>query len=351
MPVAPTYPGVYIEEIPSGVHTIVGVATSITAFLGRASRGEENNPITITSFADYERSFGGLAADSSMSFAVRDFFLNGGSQAVIVRLFHSRFKTGERAQAKSAAEAVAQKAASATTAAQAQADVKTAADNIGKENPPVPVRINAANLVANAVKNRGPVSASDIPEAVRRKTDAYFQAHKDLALDLVKAIRDAVNQLITAAGNVVTTGVDVTKDIDAVKQAVQDRVTKLKSTSSTDVGSALDTIANFDNSQMDLLVLQWAAADAVKKAIPDTHAHIKWDGDRLNLTAAGAGTWGGALRVRVDQKVRPLLPGETSGSLFNLTVTDGVTVEKHQNLSAVVVLPARRTRFWLRSPS
>ena len=36
MPVATTYPGVYIEEIPSGVRTITGVATSITAFIGRA---------------------------------------------------------------------------------------------------------------------------------------------------------------------------------------------------------------------------------------------------------------------------------------------------------------------------
>ena len=34
-----TYPGVYIEEIPSGVRTITGVATSITAFVGRAFRG------------------------------------------------------------------------------------------------------------------------------------------------------------------------------------------------------------------------------------------------------------------------------------------------------------------------
>ena len=39
MPVTPTYPGVYIEEIPSGVRTITGVATSITAFIGRARRG------------------------------------------------------------------------------------------------------------------------------------------------------------------------------------------------------------------------------------------------------------------------------------------------------------------------
>jgi len=86
MPIAPTYPGVYIEEIPSGVPTITGVATSITAFIGRAWRGPVNDPITINSYGDYERIFGGLWVESSMSYAVRDFYLNGGSQAIIVRL-------------------------------------------------------------------------------------------------------------------------------------------------------------------------------------------------------------------------------------------------------------------------
>jgi phage tail sheath protein FI len=86
MPITPTYPGVYIEEIPSGVHTITGVATSITAFLGRAARGRVNQPTVINSFPDYDRIFGGLCVNSTMSYAVRDFYLNGGSQAVIVRL-------------------------------------------------------------------------------------------------------------------------------------------------------------------------------------------------------------------------------------------------------------------------
>ena len=86
MPVLTTYPGVYIEEIPSGVRTITGVATSITAFLGRAELGLTNEPIVINSFGDFERSFGGLGADYPMSYAVRDFYLNGGSQAIIVRL-------------------------------------------------------------------------------------------------------------------------------------------------------------------------------------------------------------------------------------------------------------------------
>lgn len=86
MPSALTYPGVYVEEIPSGVRTITGVATSIAAFVGAARRGPTDEPVTINSFADYERIFGGLSVDSTMSYAVRDFYLNGGSQAIIVRL-------------------------------------------------------------------------------------------------------------------------------------------------------------------------------------------------------------------------------------------------------------------------
>src|SRR5205085_1482690 len=89
MPVAPTYPGVYIEEIPSGVRTITGVATSITAFVGQALSGPTDEPITINNFGDFERLFGGLWKDSSLGYAVRDFFLNSGSQAIIVRLFEA----------------------------------------------------------------------------------------------------------------------------------------------------------------------------------------------------------------------------------------------------------------------
>jgi phage tail sheath protein FI len=86
MPATLTFPGVYIEEIPSGIHTITGVATSTTAFVGRADRGPTDDPLTINSFGDYERNFGGLSLLSTMSYAVRDFYLNGGSQAVIVRV-------------------------------------------------------------------------------------------------------------------------------------------------------------------------------------------------------------------------------------------------------------------------
>ena len=88
MPTQVSYPGVYIEEVPSGVRTITGVATSITAFLGRAPRGPVDDPIPINSFGNFERIFGGLSSEHMMSYAVRDFFLNGGSRALVVRLFN-----------------------------------------------------------------------------------------------------------------------------------------------------------------------------------------------------------------------------------------------------------------------
>ncbi len=98
MPVTPTYPGVYIEEIPSGVRTIVGVATSITAFIGRAARGPVNEPTTINSFGDYSRRFGGLKVDYPMSYAVQDFFQNGGGQAIIVRLYKANDAQPDKAK-------------------------------------------------------------------------------------------------------------------------------------------------------------------------------------------------------------------------------------------------------------
>lgn len=79
-------PGVYLQEIPSGVRTIAGVATSVAAFVGTTRRGKYHQPTRVRSFAEFERFFGGLWLRSHLGFAVRDFFLNGGSEALIVRV-------------------------------------------------------------------------------------------------------------------------------------------------------------------------------------------------------------------------------------------------------------------------
>ena len=89
MPTSLTYPGVYIEEVSSGVRTISGVATSIAAFAGAAARGPVNQAVHLFSFPDYERAFGGLDAASEMSYGIRQFFQNGGTEAYAIRIVKS----------------------------------------------------------------------------------------------------------------------------------------------------------------------------------------------------------------------------------------------------------------------
>src|ERR1035437_277643 len=86
MAVNPTYPGVYIQELPSAVHPITGVATSIGAFVGFTARGIDQRAGRIFCFSDYECLFGGLGSDSELSYAVQQFFANGGTQAYVVRV-------------------------------------------------------------------------------------------------------------------------------------------------------------------------------------------------------------------------------------------------------------------------
>lgn len=81
-----SYPGVYIEEVPSDVRSIGGVPTSIVAFIGYTLRGPTNQATRINSFAEFERKFGGLDLNSHLSYAVSHFFLNGGGDAYIVRV-------------------------------------------------------------------------------------------------------------------------------------------------------------------------------------------------------------------------------------------------------------------------
>jgi len=82
----PVNPGVFVEELPSGARTIAGVPTSITAFVGYTSSGEIDTPVDVYSFADFERTHGGLHPDSAVSYAVSQFFLNGGTHAIVVRV-------------------------------------------------------------------------------------------------------------------------------------------------------------------------------------------------------------------------------------------------------------------------
>ena len=81
-----SYPGIYLQELPSATHTILGVSTSSTAFVDTFLRGPVNQAVRIASFADFMRQFGGLSAHSEASYAIQQFYLNGGSIAWVIRV-------------------------------------------------------------------------------------------------------------------------------------------------------------------------------------------------------------------------------------------------------------------------
>lgn len=273
MPVNLTYPGVYVEEISSGVHTIIGVATSITAFVGRASRGPVDRATTINSFGEFERVFGGLWQGSTLGFAVRDFFLNGGSQAIIVRLFSPMYATpADAAQAGQAAQADAQAAADAIA--------KAASDAANEANATLETVLAATKATVDGV-------------------DAKKRAAAVAAAAVLKAAQDAAK---TEAG---------AQNPDPKK-----------------IGMAANAAK-----------VQAVAAGA---ATARTKATLNAGG--LALEAAYEGSWGNALRARVDWDVSSDVADQLkvgANDLFNLTVQDtktGVT-EMFRNVTVAVSNP------------
>jgi phage tail sheath protein FI len=117
MPVTTSYPGIYIQELPSSSHSITAAPTNIAVFIGythplKTLPANWGQPVLVFGFMDYQRQFGGFlrsaafaaasdahayaanpTADPNMAFAdmataVNQFFLNGGTQAYVVGIYN-----------------------------------------------------------------------------------------------------------------------------------------------------------------------------------------------------------------------------------------------------------------------
>src|SRR5262245_12046417 len=93
MPVTVSYPGIYIEELPSNNFTITPAPTSIAVFIGYTHPFKTKafkKAVPVFNFTEFERHFGGYVAsgvfDGNVALAVRQFYLNGGSDAYVVGL-------------------------------------------------------------------------------------------------------------------------------------------------------------------------------------------------------------------------------------------------------------------------
>src|SRR5215471_3703262 len=81
-----SYPGVYVDEVPSGARPIAAASTSIAAFIGIAERGPVGEAVKVFNFTDYQARYRGFIPTSFLSHAVYQFFNNGGTQCYIVRV-------------------------------------------------------------------------------------------------------------------------------------------------------------------------------------------------------------------------------------------------------------------------
>ena len=81
-----SYPGVYVEEIPSGVRPIAAASTSTPAFVGLAEMGPDGEAKRITSWTEFQRHYGTFIDGSYLAESVFQFFNNGGQQCYIVRV-------------------------------------------------------------------------------------------------------------------------------------------------------------------------------------------------------------------------------------------------------------------------
>ena len=86
MAVRPTYPGVYVQEVPSGVRTISGVSTSVALFIGFTKSGPVDKPSRCFSYTDYVRAYGEDTTAGDMTRQVKLAFLNGLTEAYVLRV-------------------------------------------------------------------------------------------------------------------------------------------------------------------------------------------------------------------------------------------------------------------------
>ncbi len=88
-----SYPGVYVQEVSSGVRPIEVASTSTPAFVGLAEKGPTDRALRITNWTAFQRFYGSYIDDGYLAESVFQFFNNGGRQCYIVRVARSNAAT------------------------------------------------------------------------------------------------------------------------------------------------------------------------------------------------------------------------------------------------------------------
>ncbi len=340
-----TYPGVYVQEVASDVRTITPVDTATTGFIGRAKRGPVNQPVVCNSYADFDRIFGGLWLDNTLGYAVSDFFLNGGSKAVVVRLFHE-----DTTIAGGQTKAVLSLPSADPGALAVFAAVMAAAGQAGKL--PTDLDSTATSTLATVTANTQLTAANKA--AAKSVSDAVTTAAGLGTADALKAAAEAEAATFTA-DPAKSAAAAVSSKVDQAATAASASVETIKAAAAT----ARDGFINDQNAPA-----AQAAAKAVFQAVEAASVSPTNDSvvaaarqavaattgtpNPLLLEAAFEGAWGNRLAVRIsdlDPRFVNNIAGRynvSAAELFNLSVRDLATGASEEFTNVTVTAGPRQ---------
>lgn len=244
MPVVTSYPGVYLEEIPSTTRTVTSVSTAATAFADFFPRGPVGEAVRVTSFRELTRIFGGLDTRSEASYGLYQYFNNGGSAAWVVRAIDQAAAQATLAvevlmptlaETAAAAENAATAArAAATEAAEAAGEATGSGDailNVSEVAKQTQLAADATQSVADqamkAAENLSGNDAKTMKKAAQGASDAAAKARvaAEETSDAVTATEgaadeDSLQRLLEDAVKAAQDAAAAAKDADAQSQAV-----------------------------------------------------------------------------------------------------------------------------------
>ena len=322
MPVVPpvNYPGVYIQEVESGVHTIMAVDTATTALIGRALRGPVNQPVVIHSFGDFQRIFGGLWLQSKLGYAVDQFFLNGGSKAVIVRLCSKEAKCAEitvpqvQARARLRLFAIYPDAAFLEDGRMLPGELRLRAKNAGIGGNDLRVRVTYYKK-ADLDELKGKYPLKDAGENDLFRLEVYPGDPNEVQVYEALTVKKGEDRRIDTVLSKESKWIEVDGAVDESARPRKDQ----------------DLAAGKQN---------WWEDPAACTQV-DENFKVSDRPGRLTFKASNEGVWGNNLRLRVvnpHQSIAAKLASKyevEAEELFNLTVYDKATglIEQFDNLT------------------
>ena len=310
-------PGVYVEEVDTGSKSIEGVSTSTAGFVGMTKRGPTTGPPElVTSFADFERRFGGhfefttsQVDKTYLPYAVEGFFTNGGKRAYIKRVVPKA----------SGAATPASRTFRGGIATRLTADAASGATTIKVAS----MRgIDVTTPVTLTMTKDGVVSSSGA-----RTVSAYNPTTNELTIQALPSAFEAAHTVVEAGTRTNTIA------LDAKDPGSWGRDIRVATGYSTAASSLMVSVAPGNTAGNNWVVLQSVAGFYIDAFVEFDRGLNKVVRKVLDIQGSSIKVDGGALAAADLAFQSPATATRVSTWEFDLTVTHGAQTESYLGLT------------------